>query len=790
MKRVTMRATLSALATCLLLVGPGCRPTAPADSAIVDVRPERVGLGDTLMVEGPPYRVHTGRSLDTHQGARFRADVDQTLVILEGQFTDAQGQIDTRRVVLPALAEPSAANPKFAERVLARITKTEEKLLGYARFSGKVGVEQRRGTAAPVTFWTGLRAPVHITFFPTNMNSLARQVVGWINGYRVTRWLGVQTGPRVITVRASSRGERVPMAKVASLPLSTTLRAVSRVTFKARLPGTEGVVHRVKVSFRFTPGPGVKAGQVRRVKVKLSAPHGAPVTLSSETPRQGAWSTAFAGEQLAGQWALALEGPAPGDLSNVTLEAEVLTSDQDGLAVAGLRGGRSLAQARGMQVGDIIVAANGRPVNGVADLTRAVRRTRRRSMVSLTYRRGEDEKTLRVPAMHKPVIIPTSLIYLGVMAFFALVVVALSFVIAGLLTWVERRVAARMQFRVGPNRVGPQGIIQWMADGIKLVLKEDIIPDDTDHTLFKLAPYLVMTGFLGTFIVIPFGQALIIADLNVGLLWLLAITGFVALGLMMAGWSANNKWSLLGGMRSAAQIVSYEIPTGLALMVPVVLVGSLSTQDLVAHQGGFPWQWTAFDNPLVFTSFFIYFISALAEGNRVPFDLPEAESELVAGYNIEYSGWRFAVFFLCEWGNLFVIGAVATTVFLGGWQVPGVDIQAQATAWYWQVVGLGLFFAKAMTLVFVIVWVRWTLPRFRVDQMMALCWKYFVPWTFAAILFNAFWVWIFPQGAIRDAVQWATFLACGVGLLTLFIFRVMRNFRQNPEKKYSWNPFY
>ena len=345
-----------------------------------------------------------------------------------------------------------------------------------------------------------------------------------------------------------------------------------------------------------------------------------------------------------------------------------------------------------------------------------------------------------------------------------------------------------MQSRVGPNRVGPLGALQWVADGIKLVLKEDIIPDAVDRPLFKLAPYLVFMGLFGTFVVLPFSQMLIISDLNVGLVYLIAITGFVAIGLMMAGWSSNNKWSLLGGMRSAAQIMSYEIPAGLALMVPVVIAGTLSTQELVERQGGWPWQWHAFDNPLVFGCFFIYFISALAEGNRTPFDLPEAESELVAGYNIEYSGWRFAVFFLSEWANLFVVGAVATTVFLGGWQVPGVSVADQAGNLWWQLLGLCFFFAKAMALVFVIIWIRWTLPRFRVDQMMRLCWKYFVPWTFAAVLFQAFWVWVVPPAG-RCIVAVLTFLTCGLGLLFLFVSRLLFNWRRNPEEKWDWNPF-
>ncbi len=452
---------------------------------------------------------------------------------------------------------------------------------------------------------------------------------------------------------------------------------------------------------------------------------------------------------------------------------------------------RGAGVAAGLQVGDRIHKAGGRAVQSAADLTLAFRLADRRGAVALGVKRGADrESTLNVPAKERPLILPVSVIALSLMTLFGLVALKVAMVISGVLTWVERRVAGRMQSRVGPNRVGPLGALQWLADGIKLLLKEDIIPDAVDRPLFKLAPYLVFMGLLGTFVVIPFGQVLIVSDLNVGVLYLIAITGFVALGLMMAGWSSNNKWSLLGGMRSAAQIISYEIPAGLALMVPVIAAGTLSTQSLIESQGGWPWQWHAFGNPLAFGCFFIYFVSALAEGNRTPFDLPEAESELVAGYNIEYSGWRFAVFFLSEWANLFVVGAIATTVFLGGWQIPGVDLATHASHWGYQILGLAIFFAKAMTLVFVIIWIRWTLPRFRVDQMMSLCWKYFVPWTFAAVLFQALWVWLAPPASTANKVMAAfTALGCGGGLLWVFFSRVFYNWKQNPEE-FSWKQFY
>ena len=486
---------------------------------------------------------------------------------------------------------------------------------------------------------------------------------------------------------------------------------------------------------------------------------------------------------------LAVEYVIDGPLQKwMGLQAEPVDIGLKVTSVEGKGGKPSVAANQGLQVGDVLTRAGDRNLDSAASLTIALRQASPRGGMMVTYLRDGKEASIRIPTKAKPFILPATVLYLGIMLVFALVCLGLSMVTAGLLTWVERRVAARMQFRIGPNRVGPQGLLQWVADGIKLVLKEDVIPDAVDKPLFKLAPYLVFMGLLGTFVVLPFGNMLIVADLNVGLLYLMAITGFVALGLMMAGWSSNNKWSLIGGMRSAAQIISYEIPTGLSLMVPVVLAGTLSTHQLVEQQGGFPWQWYIFDNPLVFICFFIYFISALAEGNRTPFDLPEAESELVAGYNIEYSGWRFAVFFLSEWANIFVIGAVATTVFLGGWQIPGVSLAAHGQHWYWQVIGLGLFFAKSMVLVFIIIWIRWTLPRFRVDQMMDLCWKYFVPWTFVSIVFCALWLWLAPP-MLRTVVQLATFGICGLGLTYVFFARVAFNWQQNPEKHFSWNPF-
>ncbi|MGH7809152.1 MAG: NADH-quinone oxidoreductase subunit NuoH [Candidatus Binatia bacterium] len=338
---------------------------------------------------------------------------------------------------------------------------------------------------------------------------------------------------------------------------------------------------------------------------------------------------------------------------------------------------------------------------------------------------------------------PKDVVYAIVMVVVALVVLSVFVApLAGVTSWLERRVWARMQSRVGPNRVGPQGFLQWLADGIKNIMKEDIIPAAADQKLFPLAPYVVFMGFLCSFVVIPFGANLIVADLNIGILYLLAVTSLVVVGILMAGWASNNKWSLLGGMRSAAQIVSYEIPAGLAVLTIVFLAGTMSMQGIINAQGWGPWDWFMFHNPFTFAAFFLYFTAALAEGNRTPFDIPEAESELVAGYVTEYSGMRFLFFFFAEWGNLYVIGSVAATLFMGGWQVPPVTDNPVLLA----MLQFVTFFLKAYFWVFVAMWVRATLPRVRVDQLMALCWKYMVPLSFLCMVGTIGFMFMSEQG--------------------------------------------
>src|SRR3990172_9034362 len=306
----------------------------------------------------------------------------------------------------------------------------------------------------------------------------------------------------------------------------------------------------------------------------------------------------------------------------------------------------------------------------------------------------------------------------------AVVVLVFALTFEGVGSLVLRKVAGDIQARIGPNRVGPRGILQFLADGVKLVLKEDIIPANADRLLFKLAPYFVFVGSFAAFVVVPFGVGLIAADLNIGIYYVMAVTSLVVVGVLLAGWASNNKWALLGGMRAAAQIVSYEIPVGMALIPAVLIAGSLSLQDIVRSQGGLLgiFGWNLFHNPFTFFSFFLYFTAAQAETNQTPFDLPEAESELVSGYNVEYSGIRFGLFFLAEFGDMFIVAALATACFLGGWNVP--FLQVGPLPWLWgNLLSLGVFLAKAFAMVLIMMWVRWTLPRLRVDQLMRMSWK-------------------------------------------------------------------
>jgi NADH-quinone oxidoreductase subunit H len=319
--------------------------------------------------------------------------------------------------------------------------------------------------------------------------------------------------------------------------------------------------------------------------------------------------------------------------------------------------------------------------------------------------------------------------------------------------WLERKVAAWMQCRMGPMEVGPYGSLQTLADGIKLIAKEDIIPANADKPLFILAPILAFAGVFLLFVAIPFGRGFIIADLNIGLFYLAAVGAVEVIGVIMAGWASNNKWSVFGAMRTAAQIVSYEIPIGLAFLTVVVLAGTLSMQELCRQQAGWFLNWYAFRNPFTMVAFLIYFIGSLAECKRAPFDLPEAESELVSGFHTEYSGMRFSIFFIAEYSAMYAVSAIAAVVFLGGWST-GIAPLDRIGGVLGLLLGMGAIMGKSIFLVFVQMWLRWTLPRIRLDQMIYLCYKVLLPFGLACLVGAAVWQLLLPDSVWGMPARW------------------------------------
>lgn len=302
--------------------------------------------------------------------------------------------------------------------------------------------------------------------------------------------------------------------------------------------------------------------------------------------------------------------------------------------------------------------------------------------------------------------------------------------------YLERKLSGHMQDRLGPMRTGGwHGWAQTIADMIKLLQKEDIVPAAADKKLHKLAPFVMFIGTYAAYATIPFSSEYIGSNISLGLLYIVAISSLATVGILMAGWASNNKWSLLGAMRAVAQIVSYEIPTILSILVVVMIAGSLNLQVINEMQSGWFWNWFVFKSfPFAFIAFIIYFIASIAEINRTPFDIPEAESELVAGYITEYSGMKFAMYMLSEWVNMFTVSAIVATIFFGGWNSPFGDFMS-GPVW-----GVFWFLTKGMAFVFVHIWLRWTLPRLRVDQLMYVSWKVLTPWAFACVIGVGLWM--------------------------------------------------
>ncbi|BCW93831.1 MAG: NADH-quinone oxidoreductase subunit H [Thermoanaerobaculum sp.] len=328
----------------------------------------------------------------------------------------------------------------------------------------------------------------------------------------------------------------------------------------------------------------------------------------------------------------------------------------------------------------------------------------------------------------------------GVAAVKLAVIAGMLLTVVPVMTWVERRGAAFIQDRLGPNRVGPWGLLQPLADAVKLLFKEDVTPGHVSKGLYFLAPAVAVFVALSTFIVIPFAKAegvtlfgvplkgLIVApDLNIGVLYLLALSSISVYGIVLAGWASNNKYSLLGGLRSSAQLISYELAMTLAVLGVLLASGDLRLTTIVEHQAKL---WNAVPQ---FLGFLVFLVAAFAETNRLPFDLAEAENELVAGYHVEFSSMKFAAFMMSEYINMTTVSALATTLYLGGWNLPGVTLPA---GWLGLLLSFAIFLAKVGFLLWLFVWVRWTLPRFRFDQLMRLGWKGLIP----LALLNLVWV--------------------------------------------------
>ena len=341
----------------------------------------------------------------------------------------------------------------------------------------------------------------------------------------------------------------------------------------------------------------------------------------------------------------------------------------------------------------------------------------------------------------------------GLLAFAIYLVVALIIVgfcatVGGFGTYAERKISADLQQRIGPNRVGPYGLLQVLADGVKMMTKEDVMPFTADKFLFYLAPLLALVGVFATLAVLPWSSGFIMADLNVGIFYLVAISSLVGVGVFLGGYASNSKWSMLGGMRGASQIISYEIPVTISILAIVTLAGGMSFGTILSGQGGLPHQWFVLHNPFSFIAFFIYFVGALAETHRAPFDLPEAESELVSGYHTEYTGMRFGFFALAEYIEVFVVCGVAAALFLGGSNLPMVKIDVLPV----QIAGTIVFITKTLLLYYVVIWVRWTLPRLRVDQLMSVCWKYLTPIAIFNLCGVAIWMVVFNGRSLADLI--------------------------------------
>ncbi len=348
--------------------------------------------------------------------------------------------------------------------------------------------------------------------------------------------------------------------------------------------------------------------------------------------------------------------------------------------------------------------------------------------------------------------------------------------------WLERKVAGRIQDRLGPTRVGGKfGWLQTIADGIKLLVKEDLIPADADRMLFRLGPYIAFCGSFAAFIALPFaaGWSAFNTGLGafaIGVFFMLAVMSTEVFGIILAGYGSGSKWALFGGMREAAQMVSYEVPMAICVLVPVIAAGTMDLNRIGVEQTGAFWNWFVFRDPFTFLAFWTYFTCATASCKRAPFDLAEAESELVAGFHTEYSGLRWSFFFMAEYASMFAVSGIAVLLFLGGWHIGVLPADlGRILDWPWPVLNVGnlinavVFIVKAWLLVFVMMWVRWTLPRLRIDQVMMTCLKYLLPISCVLLLGVSLWEVAVRPTAVGAYFHYALAGLCAAGLLIMII---------------------
>jgi NADH-quinone oxidoreductase subunit H len=354
--------------------------------------------------------------------------------------------------------------------------------------------------------------------------------------------------------------------------------------------------------------------------------------------------------------------------------------------------------------------------------------------------------------------IPPWLIYLVIGLVESALILALVMVSVAVFTWMERKVSARIQDRLGPTRVGGRfGWLQPVADGIKLFCKEDLIPAGADRMLFRIAPYISFVTMFTVFVALPWASGWVPLPLDAAVFFIIAVSGLEVFGVILGGYASGSKWSLYGAMREAAQVISYEIPMGLCVVVPVMIAGTMDLMVIGDRQSGWFWNWYLFHDPFTFATFWIYMTCAVAHTNRAPFDLPEAESELVAGFMTEYSGFRWAAFFMAEYGAMLAISALAAILFLGGWNGPVpiarlLHLTAETGFWAQQVgncLGVCNLIIKAYAGVTFMMWLRWTLPRLRIDQVMTTCLKYCLPLVSFTLACAMIWSFVFPSGLLN-----------------------------------------